>query len=510
MPDTGIATITRVSSDGSALKNAPPPLVVQFNPQKLHLSYSTTNVTSQGPAKQDVQNAGTGSASLSLELEFDTADEGTTDAPVSVRTKTNPFEQLILPEPPSQNSESKPPKIQFSWGDIILIGFMEGLSVDFDLFASNGYPLRAKLSFTIKSQDPKQELNAVGPGSNTPPAPGAPGLGGVAGAGLGVSASLGASAGIGLSAGVGIGASLSAGFSVGGQTALAIGGESAAEFAARVGVDPRAWRAIAVGQVDATLAIQAGAEISFDASFSAAAGMGVTAGVEAQLGGDLEEAFGITRSPPSPTAGQSAPGFSLAAAGGLAAALQTVEIVGATSAAAATRRAFGAPPPAPLPSPTTGAPAGVRPATSHGLDGVAPAIVQAALRPAPSGTPPRPDGPPQPRTPLALTGIPSPSAQASAPSAPPPPRPDPRASTFGRGVPLRPRIGGAADQRAGSLGGVIPLRPRARAGMAPVSKDLAAAPWVALRKWEMEPSTSGGALVDCGCGCNSARHGGKA
>jgi hypothetical protein len=461
MADTGIATITRVKSDGTPLPGATP-LVVQFNPQKLHLGYATTNVTSQGPGKQDVQNAGTGSATLTLELEFDTADEGTTDAPVSVRTKTSPFEQLILPDPAGAEDESKPPKIQFSWGDVIVVGFMEGLSADFDLFASNGYPLRAKLSFTIKSQDAKQELNAVGPGSNTAPTAGAPGLGAVAGVGLGMSASLGASAGIGLSAGVGMGASLSAGVSAGGQTALAIGGESAAEFAARVGLEPQAWRAVAVGQVDATLGIQAGAEISFDASFSASAGMGVTAGVEAQLGGDVATAFGVTTAPPSPTAGQAAPGFTLAAAGGLAAALQTVEIVGATSAAAATRRAFDAPPPPPLPSPATGAPAGVRPPVSRGTDGVPPAIVQAALRPA--GTPPRPDAPPQPRTPLALTGLPAPGALGSAAPAPPPPRPDPRASTFGRGVPLRPRVGGAADQRPVAADPAIPLRPRPRPG----------------------------------------------
>ncbi len=481
MADAGVATLTRLQGDGTP--SGDPPLLVQFNPQKLHLAYTTSNTVNEGPGHQDVQNAGTGSATLSLELEFDTADEGTTESPVSVRTRTNPFEALILPEPGGAKEKSKPPKLQFSWGDLILVGFMEGLSVDFDLFASNGYPLRAKLSFTMKSQDAKQELAAVaGPGSNAP-APGAPGLGAVGGVGLGLSASLGASAGFGLSAGLGAGASLSAGVALGGSTALAIGGESAAEFAARVGVDPQAWRAIAAGQVDGTLSIQAGAELSFDASFSAAAGLGATSGAEAQLGVGIEAAFGAMTSP-APTVGAAAPGFALSAAGGLGAALRTMEIVGASAAAAATRRGFDAPPAAPLPSPATGTPAGTRPAAAQGLASVPAATRDAATRALPGVTPPRPDAPAQPRTPLAQTGLAA--VRLAAAPAPQPPRPDPRASAFGLGVPLRPRVGGDdLDLRTATPTDAIPLRPRARTAGAPGRSDPGAPPWAAA------PTTTG-------------------
>jgi hypothetical protein len=504
MADTGVATITKLKADGKPTGD--PPLLVQFNPQKLRLSYATSNASNEGPGHQNVQNAGTGSATLTLDLEFDSADEGTTEAPVSVRSKTNPFEQLILPEPGGAKEKSKPPKIQFSWGDIILVGFMEGLSVDFDLFASNGYPLRAKLSFTVKSQDAKQELSEVaGPGSNAPPAPGAPGMGAVGGVGLGRSAALGAGTGIGLSAGVGLGASLSAGVSLGGQTALAIGGESAAEFAARVGLDPQAWRAVAAGQVDGTLSIDAGAEISFDASFSAAAGIGVTAGVEAQMGGSVEASFGITTSPPGATAGQGGPGFALSAAGGLGAALQTVEIVGAASAAAATRRGFDAPEPAPPPSPATGAPAGTRSPAAQGLAAVPPATRDAATRNLPGVTPPRPDAPPQPRTPLARGGLPAPGASGGTP-APPPPMPDPRASSFGLGVPLRPRVGGAAlGQLPGAEPGLILLRPRPLVDGALPADDPRAPPWTVLSRVPARPAAR---AARCGCGCGCGRCGG--
>ena len=50
MADTRIATITRLKPDGTPTGD--PPLLVQFNPQKLHLSYSTSNTADQAPGHQ--------------------------------------------------------------------------------------------------------------------------------------------------------------------------------------------------------------------------------------------------------------------------------------------------------------------------------------------------------------------------------------------------------------------------------------------------------------------------
>src|SRR6185369_21645 len=103
----------------------------------------------------------------------------------------------------------------------------------------------------------------------------------------------------------------------------------AAEFAARVGVDPTAWRGIAAGQIDGTLSLPAGAEIGFDASLSAGAGLGVSAGLEAKVAPSIEASFGLSpdgAGREAAAASLTAPGFALSAAGGVAAALETVDI----------------------------------------------------------------------------------------------------------------------------------------------------------------------------------------
>src|SRR6185437_15534185 len=84
------------------------------------------------------------------------------------------------------------------------------------------------------------------------------------------------------------------------------------------------------------------------------------------------------------------------------------------------------------------------------------------------------------RTPLALGGMPSQSSQESAPGAPPPPAADPRMTSFGLGVPLRPRVGNAADLRASLSAGRIPLRPRAPVSGILISNDPTAPPWTQL------------------------------
>ena len=51
---------------------------------------------------------------LSLELVFDTADEGTTDSPRSVREKTAAVERFVLPrQSQGDNKNQVPPKLRF-------------------------------------------------------------------------------------------------------------------------------------------------------------------------------------------------------------------------------------------------------------------------------------------------------------------------------------------------------------------------------------------------------------
>ncbi|HTN84238.1 MAG TPA: hypothetical protein VL242_11145, partial [Sorangium sp.] len=287
------ARLTSLDDQGAELES----FEVQFNPTTLRLQISNRNEPATTAGREPVQHVGTGATVLSVELIFDTADEGTTDAPRSVRERTAPVEALIRPRASGREKQA-PPRVRFEWGDTIVEGVVDSLNVDFDFFASNGVPLRAKIGLTIRQQDPLVRANEIGPGANSGVAP--PGQAGL-GAGLGLSASVGVSASLGISAGVGLGASasLSAGVSASAsaRAAVAIGGESAAEFAARVGVDPAAWRGIAAGQVDSPLSLPAGAEIAFDTRLSASPGLGVRAGAEAGARASLEASFGLAAGP---------------------------------------------------------------------------------------------------------------------------------------------------------------------------------------------------------------------
>ena len=445
------ARLMEIDADEAARVVPGTEIPVQFNPQSLKLSLANKLETQDTQGQQTRQYLGKTSTTLAFELQFDTSDEGATDAPVSVRTRTAAVERFVLPKGEGKQKQ-KPPKARFVWHELQIDGIIEDLSIDFDLFASDGTPLRAKMSVTMKEQDAKYQMGKSGPGANTAAGASLPGVGGAGPGSFG--ASVGVSAGAGVSAGLGVGVSLGAGVSVGASltdsTRVALSGESAAEFATRNGLDPAAWRGVSAG-LDSTLSLKGGAEVDFNASLSSASGVGVAVGLETGASASLEASFGLDVRGAVPTpagialgaVGASA-GFALASAGGVTAAIETVNSLKAGGAAAASKEAFG--------GPSIGAP--------------------------PNATPAPPE---QSRPPLALTGLPSATTQAAAPAAPPPPMADPRATSFGFGVPLRPRITGAADTRRGALNGSIPLRPHERVNdVVTPTPDPTAAPWTHL------------------------------
>lgn len=449
------AKLTEIEDlDGGSTRVAGPEIAVQFNPASLKLSFTNKIETQETKGQQTRQFIGMSSTSLSFDLEFDTSDEGATDAPVSVRTRTAAIERFLMPKGDGKEKQ-KPPKARFSWNETVIDGIIESLAIDLTHFASDGTPLRAKMSVTMHEQNAKYQSGKTGPGANSgsgarPPGGNSAGPGSFGG-GIGFSAGASASIGFGASAGISLGASagLSSGFSAGASitdsTRMALSGESAAEFATRNGLDPAAWRGV-TGAGGSSLTLSGGAEVNFSSSLSASGGVGVAVGVETGANASPEARTGLDARGAIPTAaglalggaGASA-GFALASAGGVRAALETVNSSRADSAAATTKASFGE---------------------------------AAAASAAPVE---------QSRAPLRQTGLPSASMQAATPSAPPPPLADARATTFGFGVPLRPLVSGAATTRTGSLGGAIPLRPNERASdaLAP-SSDPTAAPWTHL------------------------------
>lgn len=418
------ATLQAISSDESAAPLGEP-IPVQFNPSSLRLQITNSVEGGESLGKQTRQYTGSSSTTLTLELIFDTADEGTTDSPRSVREKTMQVEQFVYPR--EENGEKQaPPKLRFQWGDLVLEGVVDSLNMDFDHFAPNGVPLRAKVNFSFKEQDRRYQFLEAGPGANKAGKASLPGQ-----------ASLGAvgSVGFGLSA----------------QVGLAIGGESAAEFAARVGLDPSAWRGLSFeGGIGGSLSLQAGLEVGFSANLNASAGLGVHMGAGAGTKASPEGSFGLKPEPGVATVAQAGAGselqqkFTLAAVGGVGAAVESVKTAKVQSAESKTREAFGAP--------ASSAPA---------------AQARASM-------------PEQPRTALKSSGMPSPSRQQLAPSAPPAPASDSRATSFGFGVPLRPTAGKGVADRAGSIRGNVPVRGGLHEGGVPLTNDPTVPGWEAL------------------------------
>lgn len=470
---------------------------VQFNPATLQLKLGSSLEGGATQGAQARQHLGRAASTLSFELHFDTADEGSDGAPRSVREKTAQIEQFVLPQGREEGQEA-PPRVKFHWGDLIITGVVESLTLDMDFFSPEGIPLRAKMGVTIKEQDPRFELPEAGtPGPLPARAGGAPGTAGSGGA----------------------------------RSAAALAGESAAGFAARMGLDAAAWRGLS-GGLEGTLSLEAGAEIGFSAELSASAGLGASVGVEAGAGASLEASFGLSASAgaslgaslggsASLSAGASlgasvsvgasasatasvgvsargaasaelAAGFALSASGGFSAAVETVRGVRVEAAASQARASFGVPTPAPAPSAarTTSAarslPSGAR--SSAG----APVVSLAA--PANS----RPARPAQPRPRLQST-----RPEPAPASAPRPPRADPRGVSYGFGVPLRPRA--VPPSGVASADGVVALDPRAGGGPRASRPEPGAAPWTYLpaeRSRSSERTARGGA--DCGCGCNGS------
>ena len=407
------ALLQEISSDPKP-KEIGPAVPVQFNPNTLRLKLSNQIEGGQTRGRQARQFIGKSSTSLTLELVFDTADEGTTERPRSVRERTAIVEKFVLPK---KDGKEVVPKLRFSWGGLVIDGLVNSIDIDFDLFASDGTPLRAKVNLTIQEQDSRYEYLKAGPGSN--PDGGAPNPGEASSTAPGQTSPGPVD-----------------------QVAQALAGETAPDFAARMGLDPTAWRGLGV-DLSAGLNLSAGVEVGFSASLGVGLGIGAGIGIEAGLNVSVEAAIGLDV---GVDVGVQA-GFALSAAGGVAAAAQAVEISRASVAAESARAAFEAP------GGTTAAPPTSGPSAARS---------------------------PQSRTPLAVSGPRTQSQQAAARAAPVPDRVDPRASSFGFGVPLRPRLAAPSVGRRGLVQGQTSTAAAAPVGSPAFRDDPVTPPWVAL------------------------------
>lgn len=119
---------------------------VHFNPQTLKLKFANQNAGGDQPNGASAQNVGNLTSDLSVELLFDTTEEGS-----DVRELTKKVAYFIMPKEGEANRT--PPRTRFQWGSLVFEGIADALEETLDYFSAEGVPLRATLSLTLKSDN---------------------------------------------------------------------------------------------------------------------------------------------------------------------------------------------------------------------------------------------------------------------------------------------------------------------------------------------------------------------
>ncbi|MFH8251260.1 hypothetical protein ACH3VR_12890 [Microbacterium sp. B2969] len=352
------ATLTKLADKAAGGKNGSrtyeavgKPFEVQFNPTTLKIS-RTNNIDKGGSTTktQKRQVPSVQPATLTFDLEFDTAEGGPDGRPKDVRDLTRIVRQFT--EPNEDDPKKPPPAMRFQWGSFMFQGIVTQLTEDLDYFAPTGMPLRAKVSVTVTEVNPKWDAGDVGAASRNARAA-------VRLEGKPKPAATGGATRPTPPPGSGPGSSPTSNPI---STALAQAGESVQQLLTRLDQDPATWRSAMAG-LDSPLSLAAGTPVQLGASASASAGIGTGAGVGVGAAAVVSAGGGFTSSAGVDSAGavraalgfegtaalgggasaEANAGFVLAEAGGIARAGARVDAAAALSAEASARAAFAVP-----------------------------------------------------------------------------------------------------------------------------------------------------------------------
>lgn len=321
----GLAYFTQGTADGTAIP-------VHFNPTSLRVAL--TNQFGEDPPEQHARAT---TAKLDVELLFDTTHDGS-----DVRSATAALRALAvatgITAPASgqqQQANGSLPKAFFHWGTTCFEGLIESLTETLDFWSSDGVPLRASITLSMKGSELKSSAYTASamatnieapalvdfvpvPAMNGMGASGAAAMGGDPGAGrflaalngmesmragasagasLSASASinLSAAAGFSMSGGVSAGASagLSAGAGIGFGAGASAGASASAGLSASVGVGMAAGAGLSAG-ASAGAGFSAGASAGAGFSAGAGASFGASAGASAGFGASAGASFGAS------------------------------------------------------------------------------------------------------------------------------------------------------------------------------------------------------------------------
>lgn len=131
------------------------PFQLCFNPTELQVAKQNTfqEVPIPGLDAPPIQFVRGASEKLTFEAVFDTSDDMT-----SVREKyVDKIRSLLAID----GNLHAPPIVQFVWESFRFTGVIESLNVTFTLFSEKGFPVRAKVGFTIKEYTTVDQQRAI-------------------------------------------------------------------------------------------------------------------------------------------------------------------------------------------------------------------------------------------------------------------------------------------------------------------------------------------------------------
>jgi nucleoid-associated protein YgaU len=143
------ATIEILDRDAIGQNGLEQFLKVQFNPETYTLNKGAqiAEIGIYGIDSPILQFVRGQNETLSLELFFDTTEDGMGEDARDVRDLTGPFYQLVKMQPKTH----APPRIRFIWGQgLAFKAIVESVQQQFDLFSPTGIPLRATLTLSLR------------------------------------------------------------------------------------------------------------------------------------------------------------------------------------------------------------------------------------------------------------------------------------------------------------------------------------------------------------------------
>lgn len=142
-----------------------------FNPSNISVSRSN-NWSSNPMPGGDVSKlrfVGANSGSLSLELTFDTTDDGSPVTKYTGKLMKLMEVDYSLPGADETSRNGRPPTVTFHWGDLHSFpAVVTNLSLNFTYFSSSGTPLRATASLSLQQYDKSDAFGPQNPTSGTP------------------------------------------------------------------------------------------------------------------------------------------------------------------------------------------------------------------------------------------------------------------------------------------------------------------------------------------------------